>query len=99
MIPENIKQLRPGYVLQLCWMNPVDMDYNVAWDTTMCVSSSAGVEIRRLMSKAFKGALTLQQQQQLLDELEKDNKLVYHIGLTPAKVYVIDCILCLTFTL
>lgn len=71
---------------QLVWMNPVEPDHHVSWDASMCVSNATGAEARRLMLKALKGPLILQQQQQLLSELEKEARLVHNIGLTPAKV-------------
>lgn len=56
----------------------------------MCVPNITGIAARQLLSKACKSALTLQQQQQLLSELDNDSKLVYHIGLTPSKVRILQ---------
>jgi hypothetical protein len=55
----------------------------------MCISNTINHEIRQLMDKAYQGALNLQQQQKLLDELENDLNLVYHIGLVPSKLPIL----------
>lgn len=71
---------------EMIWLNPPENNYKIEWDTMMCSENTKEVELRQLMSKAFKGPLTLIQQQQLLNELDKDPKLVYHVGLTPLKL-------------
>lgn len=87
--PEFLRLAPPFYysINELSWENVTEpTQFTIEYDTSMCVSNCAGAEARKLMGKAFKSVLTLQQQQHLVNELDRDPKLVYHIGLTPGKL-------------
>jgi hypothetical protein len=68
-------------LVQLTWLNPTESQYNIQWDDQMCPGGS-----RKLFSKAYKEALTVAEQEELIGEFKSDVKLVYHVGLTPQKV-------------
>ncbi|KAL7640078.1 UNVERIFIED_CONTAM: hypothetical protein RMT77_009492 [Armadillidium vulgare] len=71
---------------EFAWMIPIDKsEYKIHYDTSMCVSTGADAEAKRLMTRAFKETLSVPQQQQLLAQLETDPRLVYNTGLTPVK--------------
>jgi hypothetical protein len=46
------------------WLNPEE-EYTPLWDTTMCLETDRGTEVRELMAKAFKGPLNPEQQKVL----------------------------------
>ncbi|XP_015792213.1 CCR4-NOT transcription complex subunit 11 [Tetranychus urticae] len=72
---------------EFVWLFPSELDdVKLAWDSTMSSHVSVITEAKRLMSKAFECTLTVDQQRTLLQEIEKDHKLVYYMGLTPSKL-------------
>jgi|EP00945_MAST-04E_sp_MAST-4E-sp1_P006107 hypothetical protein len=70
---------------EVVWLNPSD-PVELLWDSTMCEDLSRSGEIRSLMMKAFKGPLVPAHNTTLLSEFEADPKMVYHCGLTPARL-------------
>ncbi|KAJ3671592.1 hypothetical protein LUZ60_007671 [Juncus effusus] len=70
---------------ELAWIN-MENNHELLWDYSMCADTSRGAAIRDLIARAFKGPLAPAQQEQFVLELAKDNKLVYHCGLSPRKL-------------
>ncbi|XP_022741409.1 CCR4-NOT transcription complex subunit 11-like isoform X2 [Durio zibethinus] len=87
LIPHWIRPVPPRFPVdnELVWLNP-DNNHELQWDQGMCADTSRGAAVRDLIAKALKGALEPNQQEQVLGELVKDPKLVYHCGLTPRKL-------------
>ncbi|XP_058101608.1 uncharacterized protein LOC131245875 [Magnolia sinica] len=86
--PQWIRPLPPRIPIQdgeHIWLN-LDNTHELLWDYGMCADTSRGAAIRDLIAKALRGPLVPQQQEQVLMELEKDPKIVYHCGLTPRKL-------------
>ena len=69
----------------LVWLNPIDAP-GLLWDDSMSADTSEGSKVRELMNMAFKGPLQQPQQSAVLAELDADPKLVYHCGLSPARL-------------
>eukprot|EP00045_Choanoeca_perplexa_P006769 m.58579 g.58579 ORF g.58579 m.58579 type:complete len:457 (+) comp13775_c0_seq1:128-1498(+) len=78
--------LLPVGSFESVWQVPREMDAVVLWDGTMGVDKAQGNELRALLKMAYTQELVSEQQQAFIKELEKNPKLVFHIGLTPDKL-------------
>ncbi|VAI02902.1 unnamed protein product [Triticum turgidum subsp. durum] len=70
---------------ELQWLN-LDNNHELLWDSSMCADTSRGASIRDLVGRACKGPLAPAQQEQVVLDLARDWKLVYHCGMTPEKL-------------
>lgn len=71
---------------ELLWLNPNSSEYTFEWEPLQVNVDSTETEIRKLIAKCLKGTLPQQQQTYVREEINKNPKLIYHIGLTPSKL-------------
>lgn len=89
--PEFIRLAPPMMPIttdELLWLDPIDFEPEFAWDNTILSSAthfSNTSEIQKLISKAYKVQLNINQQKQLENSLSKDPAFVLHADLTPEK--------------
>lgn len=86
---------------ELTWLIAPDAA-TIIFDDTMSQDDSRTARVKELMSTAFRSPLTPPQQEELLQQLEADPRLVYHCSLTPQKLpdlvennprVAVDCLL------
>eukprot|EP01006_Ploeotia_vitrea_P056626 TRINITY_DN68115_c4_g1_i1.p1 TRINITY_DN68115_c4_g1~~TRINITY_DN68115_c4_g1_i1.p1 ORF type:complete len:527 (-),score=289.50 TRINITY_DN68115_c4_g1_i1:79-1659(-) len=86
--PDFVREAPPIHLPnqdELSWIS-FQPQMPLVWDHKMCANNSKGAVAREMMSKAFKTALTLPEQQRLVAELRSDPRIVFQCGLTPKKL-------------
>lgn len=95
--PKTRQIYRPGMLRAVPPLYNADDEFHImkeddtlelehSYDRSMLLPKSSSIEAKKLMVRAFKNTLTISQQQSLLNELERDPKIVYNLGLTPSKL-------------
>lgn len=77
---------------ELIWLDMTNPAYHKpVYNSSINEAKPVGKDAKNLISQSFRQALSIQDQNDLLRELEKDPELVYNVGLTPDKV---SCVMC-----
>ncbi|ESO11359.1 hypothetical protein HELRODRAFT_186253 [Helobdella robusta] len=88
--PEFITLIPPLHTAldeELSWLQLPASEHQLHWDQAMLQSTTAlNDEGHKLLLKAISGPLSIQQQHQLQQFINRNPKLVHHVGLTAAKL-------------
>ncbi|KAG9285390.1 hypothetical protein G9A89_010865 [Geosiphon pyriformis] len=77
-----IPPLIPVMQQELQWINPIGKP-EFEWDYNIMADFSDRDEVRFLVAKAINRALTIPEEKYVLNQFEKDSKLVHHCNLNP----------------
>jgi len=88
--PEFIRPIPPLHPCnedELVWMNPLtSKTHQFMWDSQMGRNINTGIEVKRLLAKAYRTTLTTEISTKLVDEFNKDPKMLLNSGFTPTKL-------------